>query len=264
MAERYLRGAIHKEKDGDPRERDFHKDTVRFLQRGCGIDFEPPIGRQRLSTIETLKLKFGTEKNGELMGGLVIRKYDFAIGGKDMVRNLPDDQINDVVEVVDLGYQFCLYRLGVSEAVPERFLAIEGKDRVETLEDLKPGTRIATKHFNLLGRIIRERGLSLNAVYDPTPETAPELRGIYVMADLYQTGSTWVEHLPYKISPREVFLESQAVLAKARKLSWGTSPIFYKELLTRVYLALEHPERWLNPDTWGDSKNNENQKKRGT
>ena len=243
MAERkYLAGAIQKEGGR------LADESARFIRIGCGIPFDLPTGRQRISVVENLRLKIGTEKNGGLVGGVVIGKYHWAIAGEDMVEELSDHERDKVTIVRRLGFQPCQYRLGIWEGSPEKLVVVEGRTSLGKLEDLRPNTMIATKHVNYLGRVIRERGLNLKAVYDRSPETAPELRGIVVVADNYETGGTWRELKPYGISPREVFLESQAVLIKAKRLPWGRARMFNEILLPRVDQALEHPERWLNPD----------------
>ena len=239
--ELYLRGAIQR----DPGR--LYDESIRFLQIGCDIPFEPPTRYKPLSRIENPQLIIGAEENSWLALEVVARKYDWDIVGLETVENLPDDQRNNVVVVRHLGFQKCQYRLGIWEGVPERSLLAKGRDRVETLEDLKPGTKIATKHDNYLNRIIRERGLNLEAVHDWTPETAPEFNNrIYIVADNYVTGTTWREQ-PHPISARENFLDSEAVLIKARRLPRGRGRIFNDMLLPRVEQALEHPERWLNP-----------------
>ena len=261
----YLTGAIQKEPGR------LYEESVRFLQIGCGIPFEPPTGHQRLSTVESLKLKIGTEKNGGLVRGVAtMKKYHWAVAGEDMVEGLPDEQRDNVVIVRRLGFQFCQYRPGIWEGVPERTLLAEGRDRFRVLEDLKDGTTLATKpeHINYLRRIIRRRGLNLQAVEDDTPETAPELRRIYVAVDNYETGGTWADLRPYAISAkyiddegeerdREILLKSEAVLIKARRLPWGRARMFDEIMLPRADLALEHPERWLNPDILTSTANDE-------
>jgi len=263
MPERYLTGAIQKEPGR------LYEESVRFIQIGCGIPFEPPTGHQRISTVESLRLKIGTEKNGGLVEGVAIGKYHWAITGEDMVEGLPDDQRDSVIIIRKLGFQFCQYRPGIWEGVSERSLLAEGRDRFRVLEDLKEGTRLATKHehINYLRRVIRQRGLNLDAVIDATPETAPEFRGIYVAIDNYQTGGTWADLKPYAISAkyfdddgeekdREILLESQAVLIRARRLPWGRIRMFNKIILSRADQALEHPERWLSSPTLNNRAEN--------
>lgn len=249
MPERlYLTGAIQKEPGR------LYRGSVEFLQIGCGItDFQPPAGRNRFSVVENPPLKIGTEKNGGLAEGVVMRKYYWAITGLDTVKDLPDDEQNNVVVVRELGFQSCQYRLGISEAVSESSLLAKGRNRVEVLEDLRRGTKIAAKHVHYLRREVRRRGLNLQVVYDPTPETAPEFRQIYAVADNYETGGTWRQLKPYKISAREIFFESQAVLIRARRLPRDMADIFNNEFLPRVDQALANPERWFNPDTLSNS-----------
>lgn len=265
MPEIYLIGAIQKEGGR------LTEGSVRFLQRGCGIaDFRLPTGRQRLSTVESVRLKVGTEKNGGLVEEVANGKYHWAIAGEDMVEDLPDNLRDNVVKVRELGFEYCEYRLGIWEGISERLLVAEGRDRVEVLDDLKKDTKIATKHVNYLRRIIRNRGLNLEVVPNHTPETAPELQRIYVVADNYETGGTWANLEPFAISAkytsyneeeakyeerdREIFLKSQAVLIRARRLPWGRARMFNEILLPRVDQALEHPERWLNPDSLENSQ----------
>lgn len=240
MAERYLTGAIQKEPGR------LTKESVSFLQIGCGIPFELPLGRKRFSVVENLPFKIGTEKNGGLAVTVAVGKYHWAIAGEDTVENLPDELRTKVIIVRKLGFQPCQYRLGVYEYAIEKHLLAEGRDRIEGLEDIKPGTPIATKHTHLLERLIRQRGLNLAVVHDTTPETAPEFRNIFSVADVYRTGDTFREH---HIEPRgEPLLECQVVLIKARRLPWGMARIFGEQLLPRVDWALANPERWLNPD----------------
>lgn len=246
MPERYLTGAIQK-KPGR-----LYPESVRFIRDGCDIPFKPPTGHQRLVTIEGLRLKIGTEKNGGLVEGVANGKYNWVVAGEDMYEGLPDHLRDRLMIVRWLGFQFCQYRLGVWEGVSERFLVARGRgDTVKTLEDLKPSTAVATKreHVHYLGRVIEQRGLDLTAVPDSTPETAPDLRGIFVIADNYETGGTWRNLRPYPISPREVLLKSQAVLIRAKKLPWGMMGIFNGMFLPRVDRALANPSLWLNPQS---------------
>lgn len=270
MAEIYLRGAIQKEPGR------LHEESVRFLQIGCGIgDFQLPIGRRRFSVVDKPPLKIATEKNGELAEGVASGKYHWGIVGLDMVENLPDELRDKVVVVRELGFQPCLYRLGVSAStlVVGRDLPPEIRDVLnslgstrnlkdlppeireiidglgpKTLDDLRPYTRIATKHDNYLERVVRQRGLFLKVQHDSTPEIAPDTWNIGVVADIVRSGDTFLDH-NISYSKREVLLESQAVLIKARRFPRGVGVIFNDELLPRVDEALENPERWFNPDT---------------
>lgn len=256
MPEIYLTGAIQKEPGR------LYKESVSFLQKGCDIPIVPPNNDQRLAVVEDLGLKIYSEKNGGLVRGVAkTRKYQWAIAGEDMVEGLPDEQRDNVIIVRKLGFQYCQYRVGIWEGVSERDLLGRGRDRFRVLDDLKEGTQILTKpeHFHYLSRIIRGRGLNLQAVEEDTPDTAAELRGIYVVADNYETGGTWVKLRPFPISAkyidengreqdREIFLESQAVLIRARRLPRGRARIFNEVLLPRVDRALENPELWLNPE----------------
>ena len=241
MPEIHLTGTIQKEPGR------LYPESVRFLQIGCGIPFEPPTGRQRFNVVEKLPLIIATEKNGGLAETVAMGKYNWGIAGLDMVEGLIDGLHDQVIVVRKLGFQRCQYTVGVWESALEKSLLIEGKNRIEILEDLIPGIRIATKreHEYILKRIIRQRGLNLRTVHDPTPETAPELRGIEVVADIVRSGDTFRE---FHLSQREVLLESEAVLIRARKLPLGRERIFNDILLPRVDQALEHPERWLNPE----------------
>lgn len=249
MAERYLDGGIQKEGK-------LTDNSVRFLQIGCGFtDFKPPTGRRRFSTFEKpFPQRIGTERNGALARELAEGKYDWVITGSETIEDLPDELRDRVTVVRDLPFARCQYRLGVSalafgvETLDElEELIRTGRAKVpQTLQELRSGTRIATKHINLMGRIIKERSLGLRVVHDDTPETAPEFHRIYVVADNYETGKSWRDH---EIFPGEVFLEPHAVLAKARRLHWGKGRMFNNEFLPRVDEALEHPERWLNPET---------------
>lgn len=238
---RYLTGAI--QKGGRLTE-----GSVRFLQIGCGItNFQLPVGRERYREYGNPPLLIGTEKNGGLAEGVARGKYDFAIAGLDTVVDLPDYLVGMVKVVRNLGFQHCDYRLGISA----EFFGVERLDEIpagtnipKTLRDLPDGTQIAAKYANFLAREIGRRRLNLETIYDPTPETAPKFRKIFVVADNVETGKTFNFH---QIEEGEVLLRSQAVLVVAKRLSRGVVPIFYNQLLPLVDQALANPGPWLNP-----------------
>ncbi len=268
MAERYLTGAIQKYEPGAK----LAEASARLIQKGCGIPIEPPSGRRRLSVIkEPFPLKLGTEKNGGLAIEVAEEKYHWALTGLETVMNLSRDlreKVTIVRHIPDLAP--CQYRLGVSalafgvDTLEKLEELIQGGLRIpQTLDELKPGIRIATKHVNLMEEIFRQRGLNLKAIYDPTPETAPELRNILYAADNFETGRSWRAH---EITPGENLLDPHGVLIKAKRLPWGIGQIFYKEFLPRFNQALAHPETWLNPvipsdagNIGGDPENPKNQ-----
>jgi len=265
MAERYLRIGIQKD---EPNAK-LAGVSARFLQIGCGLPIDIPTGRRRFSMIEEpLPLKLGTEKNGGLAIELVDKTYHMVITGSETVENLSDDQKGKVTVVRDLEFARCQYRIGVSalaygvKTLEELYELIKNGLKIpQTLEELKPGTRIATKHVNLMGRIIQQRDLNLEPVYYSTPEIAPEFGGVYWAADNFEFGNTW--HTHNILESEEILLEPHAVLAKVKRLPWGMARIFNNEFLPRVDQALEYPERWLKSDMGEDSKNDESQKKGG-
>lgn len=256
----YLKGAIQKVAE-DAR---LARPSARFIQIGCGIPIEIPAGRRRVSTVEEpLHLKLGTEKNGGLAEGVAEGKYHWAITGLETVEDLPNGKRNKVIVVKDLPFAYCQYRIGVHasafgvETLGE-LLELIKDDLItvpQSLNELTPDTSIATKHVNFMKRIINQRGLGLIVVHDSTPETAPELRDITWVADNFESGHTWHTHNIMEIP--EVLLEPHAVLVRAKRLPRTVEEIFENEFMPRVKFALENPESWLNPDTSGDSKDDQ-------
>lgn len=228
MAERLLTGAI--QKDGKLTEGSIS------LLRASGIPFELPTGRQRFSGVEDPSMRIGTEKNGGLAYGVATGKYDWAIPGRDTVYALPD-YLRRRIQIVepDLGFGYCYYVAGVfiSEYRPESTLLIDrSKTEMQGLEDLRPGTTIATKYEHALNRIIREqerrlkRQLHLEVVHEDTPETAPvfSFGDILVVADIWEHGDTFLENC---IEPRITLFDSQAVLIRrAYRFSKGRERSF--------------------------------------
>lgn len=249
MTERPLRGAIQKA-DGK-----LTIPSVRFLN-AIGIPFELPTGHQRSIAVEEPSMRIATEKNGGLVSGLASNKYDWVIAGMDTYYNLPDHLRRKVHVDELLPFGHCYYVAGVY--VPEygpieqTLLIDSSKTEMVALEDLKQGTRIATKYEHVLNRIIREqerklkRELHLEVIHDDTPETAPEYRGLLVVADLWEHGDTFLQNC---IEPRITLFDSQAALMrKAHRFSRGKERS-YERLHEMVKEGLANPELLLNPDT---------------
>lgn len=259
MAERPLRGAI--QKDGKLTE-----GSVNLL-RASGIPFELPTERQRWSEVRHPYMWISTEKNGDLAKEVAKGKYDWGIAGRDTVYALPDNLLRQIrIVEPDLGFAYCYYVLGVyqsqSENRPELNILVDrSKGEVQSLEDLKPGTKIATKYEHALNRLIREeerrlkRPLLLDVKHEGTPETAPafSFNNILVVADIWERGNTFLTNF---IEPRITLFDSQAVLirriyrfSKANEESFRTLHDMIKEGLTRPE-SLSRPQP-PSPDLGG-------------
>lgn len=257
MPEKPLRGAIQNEPGK------LSKGSIDLL-RVSGIPFEFPTGRQRYVIVETPPMSIGTEKNGGLAYGVAKGKYDWAMVGLDTVLALPD-RLRRQVRIVepDLGFGYCFYVLGVyisQRRSESTLLADRTKFEVQALEDLRPGTKIATKYEHALNRLIREqerrlkRRLGIEAIHEDTPETAPQFSfdDVLMVADIWEHGDTSLQNC---IEPRITLFDSKAVLIRRiYRFSEGRERSF-ETLHEMIKEGLANPERWINPDA--QTPNNE-------
>lgn len=101
---------------------------------------------------------------------------DVGVTGHDLV--VESDR--DVTELFDLGFGRC--RLSV--AIPE-------SRGIDSVEDLPPGTRVATSFPGITTRFFAERGIDIEiAKVSGAAEIAPHLGVADVIVDLVSTGST--------------------------------------------------------------------------
>ncbi len=101
---------------------------------------------------------------------------DVGITGRDLVA----ESGREVAELLDLGFGRC--RLAV---------AVKDESAVRTIDDVAPGTRVATSFPRLTERFFREAGREIKVVpVSGAAEIVPHLGVADIIVDLVSTGST--------------------------------------------------------------------------
>jgi ATP phosphoribosyltransferase len=175
-----------------------------------------------LALLDRTGLKFRRGRDDLLMRGedmpidvLLVRDDDIAHFVADGVCELGFVGLNTLCEdaldlpgsgvevVTALGFGRCSLKI----AVPDTF-------RYERVADLD-GARIATSYPKLLGRFLKERGVSATIIeMSGSVEVAPRLHVAQAICDLVSTGATLEAN---GLKPVETVLESEVVLVRSTR-----------------------------------------------
>jgi ATP phosphoribosyltransferase len=129
---------------------------------------------------------------------------EFGIVGQNVLEEFALGRVEPGYDVIaELGFGRCSLKIATPEAV-----SYEGAKSLT-------GLRIATSYPRLLGRFLKERGVSADVVkMNGAVELAPRLQIATFVCDLVSTGATLEAN---GLRPVETVLESQAVMIRTRK-----------------------------------------------
>jgi ATP phosphoribosyltransferase len=170
------------------------------LLRDAGIGVVGKYGRRLVASTNDPEIELVFVRAEDIADFVARGSTDLGITGYDLVR----ESGGDVVELLDLAYGYTRMVVAASE-----------KSGIKSIDDIKPGTRVATEFPAITRRYFSEKGIAIELVnITGAAEISPLIGVADLIVDVTSTGTTLRAH---GLNIVDTILESTARLIANRE-----------------------------------------------